>query len=198
MECARLLDEATMRVQSNAGYANSEAFRLYQSLQAEFVVESRRLAGDRNVSAELESIYTRFTGISGRPLNDSYHFGQTFINDYGRPYQQGFNMVTGFTSHAEAGPLAFYVRGEYQHSPSAPAYGLNVRNAIAVMDSNPVQPATPFIGHDDFQLLDGYVALNISNNQISFGRQSLWWGPGQGGALMFSDNALTFYSLRWT
>ncbi|MBZ5568040.1 MAG: phosphatase PAP2 family protein [Acidobacteriia bacterium] len=199
MECARLLDEASMRINSDTGGGKSsaEAARLYQALQSEFSAESRRLGGGRNLSAELESIYTRFTGISGKPLNDSYHFGQTIINDYGRPYQEGFNMVTGFTSHAEAGPLAFYVHGEYQHAPSAPAYPLAVRQAIATKDANPVQPAIPVAAHDDFQLLDTYVALNIRNNQISFGRQSTWWGPGQGGALMFSDNALPFYSLRW-
>ena len=136
MECARLLQEAESRMQSDTGggAGDAEAARLYQALQAEFFVESRRLGGDRNLSAELESIYTRFTGISGKPLNDSYHFGQTIINDYGRPYQEGFNMVTGFTSHAEAGPLAFYVRGEYQHAPSGPAYPLSVRSAIAAMD----------------------------------------------------------------
>jgi hypothetical protein len=73
-----------------------------------------------------------------------------------------------------------------------------VLSAIANTDGNPVQPAVPFAEKNQFQLLDTYVALNIRNNQISFGRQSLWWGPGQGGALMFSDNALPFYSLRWT
>ncbi|MBZ5631288.1 MAG: phosphatase PAP2 family protein [Acidobacteriia bacterium] len=198
MECARLLDEAAGGIESDPGSTYGEAFRLLQALQTEFLVESHRLEGGSNVSAELESIYTRFTGITGKPLNDSFHVGQTIINDYGRPYQQGFNMVTGFTSHAEAGPLAFYVRGEYQHSPSAPAYPLSVRNAIGVMDSNPVQPATPFAARDDFQLLDTYVALNIKNNQISFGRQSIWWGPGPGGALMFTDNALPMYMLRWT
>lgn len=198
MECARLLDEAGARIQSEPEQGNSEGYRLYRALQAEFVVESRRINGGSNVSAELESIYTRFTGISGKPLNDSFHFGQTIINDFGRPYQEGFNMITGFTSHAEAGPLAFYVRGEYQHAPAAPAYPLNVRQAIAATDANPLQPAIPFAVHNDFQLLDTYVALNIKNNQISFGRQSTWWGPGQGGALMFSDNALPFYSLRWT
>jgi hypothetical protein len=198
MECARLLEEAAARIQSDNGSGAAEGVRLFRALQAEFLVESRRLGGEQNLSAELESVYTRFTGISGKPLNDSFHFGQTIINDFGRPYQEGFNMISGFTSHAEAGPLAFYIRGEYQHAPAAPAYALNVRQAIATMDSNPVQPAVPFAGHEDFQLLDTYVALNIKNNQISFGRQSTWWGPGQGGALMFSDNALPFYSLRWT
>ena len=198
MECARLLEEAATRIQSDNGSGANEGVRLFRALQAEFLVESGRLSGDRNIGAELESIYTRFTGISGKPLNDSYHFGQTIINDYGRPYQEGFNMVTGFTSHAEAGPLAFYVRGEYQHSPSAPAYPLAIRQAIAATDGNPVQPAIPFAAHDDFQLLDTYAALNIKDNQISFGRQSTWWGPGHGGALMFSDNALPMYMLRWT
>jgi hypothetical protein len=200
MECARLLQEAESNIQSDTGgrAASAEAGRLYQALQAEFLVESRRLAGDRNVSAELESIYTRFTGIAGKPLNDSFHFGQTIINDYGRPYQQGFNLVSGFTSHAEAGPLAFYVRGEYQHAPSASAYPLAIRQAIATMDANPVQPAIPFAAYDHFQLLDAYAALNIRNNQISFGRQSIWWGPGRGSALMFTDNALPMDMLRWT
>jgi membrane-associated phospholipid phosphatase len=197
LECLRLVDEAGPALQESTG-DNDAALRLFRSLQAEFALDAESVAGGRNLSAELESLYTRFTGISGKPLNDSDHFGQTTINDYGRPYQEGFNMVSGFSARAEAGPLAFYVRGEYQHAPSAPGYPLSVRNAIAVMDSNPVQPSVPFGAHDDFQLLDTYVALNIKNNQISFGRQSTWWGPGQGGALMFSDNALPFYSLRWT
>jgi len=38
-------------------------------------------------------------------------------------------------------------------------------------------------------LLDAYVGLNFENWQISFGKQSLWWSPSQGGPLMFSDNA---------
>jgi hypothetical protein len=51
---------------------------------------------------------------------------------------------------------------------------------------------------NQFRLLDSYVALNLKNNQISFGKQSMWWGPGYGGALMFTDNAEPFYMLRWT
>ena len=62
----------------------------------------------------LESIYTRATGISGEPLNDSYHFGQTIINDYGRPFGEGFNNVTGFSGWATEGRYTIYVRGEYQ------------------------------------------------------------------------------------
>ncbi|MFI5118164.1 MAG: capsule assembly Wzi family protein [Terriglobales bacterium] len=199
MECARLLQEGESHIQSDTagGAANVEAMRLFQALRAEFLVESRRLGGERNLRAEVESVYTRFTGISGKPLNDSYHFGQTIINDYGRPYQEGFNMVTGFTSHAEAGPLAFYVRGEYQHAPSAPALAEQVRNTMATLDGLPVPSATPSAELNRFRLLDAYVALNLSDWQFSFGKQSLWWGPGLGGPMMFSNNAEPINMLRF-
>ncbi len=192
MECARLLQESESHIQSDTagGAANVEAVRLDQALQAEFLVESRRFAGDRNVSGELESIYTRFTGISGKPLTDSYHFGQTLINDYGRPYQEGFNNVTGFTTHAEAGPLAFYVRGEFQHAPSAPGLPLTARQTIAVVDFLPfMPPGAPTPVMDRFRLLDAYLAMNFDNWQVSLGKQSLWWGPGPGGPMDLSDNA---------
>lgn len=197
MECARMLQEAGEKLSADSGHDNASQ-NLYTALSAEFAVEAGRLSGDQNIGAELESVYTRMTGISGKPLTDSYHFGQTIINDFGRPYQEGFNNVTGFTSHAEAGPLAFYVRGEFQHSPSAPGYPLNVRQAIATMDQNPLQPGLPLAGHDDFQFLDTYASLTIHNNVFSFGRQSIWWGPGEGGAMLFSDNALPMYMLRWS
>ena len=31
-------------------------------------------------------------------------------------------------------------------------------------------------------------ALMFSNWELSFGKQSLWWGPGDGGPMMLSDN----------
>ena len=196
LECVRLLDEAEPSIQASTE-EHDGALRLYDGLRAEFAFDAENVAGGRNISAELESLYTRFTGISGPPLTDSFHFGQTIINDYGRPYQRGFNMVSGASARAEAGPLAFYVRGEYEHAPSAAAYPLSVRTAIAAVDSNPLAPATPIAEQNDFRLLEAYVGLNIKNNQFTFGRQNLWWGPGQGGALMFSDNAEPFYMLRW-
>ena len=67
----------------------------------------------------LESAYTRFMGIGGTTLRDSYHLGQTISNDYGRPYQSGFNNITGFSTVDELGRFSLYVRGEYQHAPSA-------------------------------------------------------------------------------
>jgi capsule assembly protein Wzi len=50
-------------------------------------------------------------------------------------------------------------------------------------------PGTAHPSTNQFELLDAYVGLMLSNWQVTFGRQSLWWGPGDGGPMMFSNNA---------
>src|SRR6266436_324096 len=118
MECARLLEEAGEQV-GDDGDQHAEAEKIYQSLSGEFREESARRDGAANLGVSLDSVYTRFTGISGSPLRDGYHFVQNIINDYGRPYGEGLNNVTGLSTHAVAGPFSFYVRGEYQHAPGS-------------------------------------------------------------------------------
>jgi len=197
LECLRLLDEAAPAIEASK-HSSDGALRLYHSLQAEFAFDSENVAGGRNISAELESLYTRFTAISGPPLTDGYHFGRTIVNDYGRPYQRGFNMVSGLSGRAEAGPLAFYVRAEYQHSPSAPALADAARQTISAVDMLPsVAPATAIGARDQARLLDAYVALNLHNWQVSAGKQTLSWGPGEGGSMMFSDNVEPVTMLRF-
>ena len=101
--------------------ARTKFSNLYHALANEFGIESELMNGERNLNAQLESVYSRFLGISGTPLTDNYHFGQTLLNDYGRPYENGFNAVDGASGWATAGPLVLYVRGEYQYAPSGPA-----------------------------------------------------------------------------
>jgi membrane-associated phospholipid phosphatase len=196
LECARLVVEAQDRLNEDDPY-QSEAAALYHSLQTEFNSETALLSGGNNLSAALESAYSRSTDISGKPLTDGYHFAQTVIDDYGRPNQQGFNNVTGLSGWAEDGPFAGYTRVEYQHAPSAPALPPAAIQAISQEDFSraivpppfPLPPDTPTSSVDQAHLLDTYVAMNLSDWQFSFGKQSLWWGPDKGGAMMFSDNA---------
>ena len=200
MECARLYEEAREAMEeSPAGKSPSqkeEAFKLLDALAKEFRRETALETGDPNNAAQLESAYTRVMGISGTPLNDSYHFGQTIINDYGRPYQEGFNTYDGLSGYLLSGRFTFYVHGEYQHAPSAPAYTLPVRQVIANVDGNPLLPATPVSETNQFQLLDTYLSASLANWDLAFGKQSLWWGPAQGGALLFSNNAGPVYMFR--
>ena len=185
-ECARLLAEASDKVDG----APADAQRTYQFLAAEFKDElDEPVSGSRG---RLESVYTRSTEIVGPSLSltDGYTFGQTLINDFGRPYERGFNFVSGFSGWTTAGHWVAYVRGEYQQSPSAPPLSESGRLTIAHIDPYPgPPPATPTASIQQFQLLDAYVGLNFDNWQVTFGQQTLWWGPGDGGPMLFSNNA---------
>lgn len=195
LECVRLVQQAGDRIRAEDSVP-PEAEEMYTELTREFHSDIEQMAGASETSVRLESLYTRAVGISGPPLNDSYHFGQTIINDYGRPYREGFNTYDGFSGYGTAGRFTLYVRGEYQHSPYAPPYSLAVRQAIAAADQNPLQPATPFSTVNQFRLMDTYVAADYGKWDFSFGKQSLWWGPGEGTSLIFSNNAAPMYMFR--
>jgi hypothetical protein len=195
LDCAFAVQEAEDAIEASSSPI-PEALRLHDALQKEFQFELEALAGGKRHLLRPESAYANFTGISGTPLNDSYHFGQTIINNFGRPYQEGFNTYDGLSGYLIYDRFAIYARGEYQHAPSAPAYPLSVQQFIATIDNNPLQPPTPIPTTNQFRLLDTYVSANLHNWDLSFGKQSLWWGPGEGGALLFSDNAAPIYMFR--
>ena len=195
MQCAHLLEDAEDNFPDH-GVEDGGAGNLYTALISEFRPEISRLDGAANVGARVESVYTRATGISGSPLRDSYNFGQTIVNDYGRPYWMGFNEVTGVTADAEAGPASFYLRGEYQHAPATPSYSPQAQAAVAAAIFVP--PFANGIAEvNQFELLDSMASININNLQISFGRQSEWLGPGESGPFLMSNNAAPFPMVKF-
>lgn len=190
-ECLRLVDEAEDKAQDLE--LDSDIRRTIRTLKAEFSQE-----GQHYESAQIESIYTRYGHIAGTPLRDSYHFGQTLWDDYGRPYEQGSNLIVGASARAVAGPVFFYVRGEYQHAGGRPAFTLAQRTLIAGLDANPVQPASPVASTDRFQPLEMYAGVQLGRFALTFGKQSLWLGPGEMSPMMVSNNADPMYMLRLT
>jgi Capsule assembly protein Wzi/PAP2 superfamily len=195
MECAELTEEAAEKLEAGRPLG-ATAEPLIRRLQGEFAREIDLISGGRNFSASLESIYARVVSLSGPPLTDGYHFGQTISYDFGRPYERGTNEQAGGSFHAEAGPLAIYFRAEYQHAPSAPAPSNEVQQVISQADVTPLQPGLPINEINQLQVLDAYLAVNLGNWQISAGRQSLSWGPGPGGSLLLSDNAVPMTMVR--
>jgi len=194
LQCARLVEEAGEKLGDNAD-DSADAARIYKSLAQEFATETARLEGAANVGAQVKSVYTRMTGISGTPVSDSYHFGQTLINDYGRPYWTGFSDVTGVNAEAEAGPLAFNLQAEYQHAPAMPSYSPEALSAIGAADiSPPLANGRPQV--NQLQLLNSTVSLNINNVQFTFGEQSSWLGEGESGSFLMSNNAPPFPMVR--
>ncbi|HWY71033.1 MAG TPA: capsule assembly Wzi family protein [Terriglobales bacterium] len=187
LECARIAAEAAEN--ADALDASASIRLMVDELQREFAREAEVWAGTSdNRSLALESVYTRATEISGPVLRDGYHFGQTLYNDYGRPYGRGFNSITGFSARATSGPLVFYFRGEYQHAPGNPDYTAQQMSSMSAVDLTP-ELQRPFPAQDRFQVLDAYMGFNLGGNQFTLGQQSLWWGPGSGGAFLLSDNA---------
>jgi hypothetical protein len=193
-ECLVLLDEAKdiasrRSTKLSARAINNEALRLIAALEGEF-------SGEAPKTARIESLYTRYTQISGVPLRDSYHFGQTIVDDYGRPYGQGANTVDGVSAYGTWGRFSGYMRGEYQQGPGSATYSAPVRSFIAGVDQIPVQSGTPLAGMHRFDPVEMYVGAQIGDFNVTAGKESIWWGPGEDSAFHFSNNAEPMYMVR--
>ncbi len=199
MESARLVAEAQERQMDldSQEAVTEEANLSIRDLAREFAVELRQRDGECNREAAIDSIYSRSSAIAGAPLTDGYHFAQTLTNDYGRPYGRGANIYTGIAARAASGSFAAYVRAELQQVATAPQPPSSADAAIAAADFTPLAAAGPFSGFTRGRILEGYVAYTFHNNQLSFGKQALWWGPGEGGPLLYSNNAEPITMLRY-
>jgi hypothetical protein len=178
-----------------------QASEIFAALQREFGDEDIDAAG---LSYACESVYTRLQGISGTPLRDSFHLGQTRINDYGRPYQKGFNSLAGVSGSGEFGRFSLYARGEYQHAPSGEGYSSNLAATLSNIDgvplaSNPVQatiPSGPIPAANVFRLVEANLSYRILDHQISIGKSDHWLAPTVGGSFLYSNNAENIYAFQ--
>ena len=183
-----------------------EAKEILASLERELSIEIPREGGERGTVYGLHSVYTRMMGIAGTPLRDSFHLGQTIVNDYGRPYQQGFNNITGYSTLNEQGRFSLYMRGEYEHSPAAQGYTLQLANQLSVLDQvgpyaapNTPQasiPAGQIAAQNTFRLQEAVASFHLLGHEISGGKSDAWLGPAAGGALAWTNNAENIYSFR--
>jgi len=169
---------------------------LVNSLAKELDREAGLDEGKLNHAITLDEVYSRTQYISGIPLNDSFHFGQTIANDFGRRYGQGWQQINGFEARAEQGRFSYFVRGEYQHTPAIPGYSSDIAQIIAIQDNTPVQTYNTRAASNSFRLLDTYVSMHLLGQEISIGKQSYWWGSNDSTAMMLSNNAEPYYSLR--
>ncbi len=159
LSIAHMLQATADKIDANPD--DAEAREIFLALMDEFVNGQEGSYGQRKAHAEFESVYTSLRGIANTPLNDSFHLGQTIVNDYGRPYQAGFNNYTGFSGRAEAGRFSLYFRGEYQHAPSAPGYSLPMAVYLSqTVDGIPFSPVEdtiplgPIATTNDFRIIE--------------------------------------------
>ncbi|MGD0668501.1 MAG: capsule assembly Wzi family protein [Bryobacteraceae bacterium] len=202
-ECRRQALEAEEQLRKSLGeYARRPATDELSELgvEATSLVSALRSeldsAGPAGSSITLQSVYTRNGVIAGPALNDSFHFGQTWTGDNGRPFGRGWNSYTGFTASAESGRFFAYVNGEYQRAPGSDPYSLAVRQAISTMDSVPLQPAVARSDTSRFRTIEAYAGFRLGDLEFSIGKQALWWGPTYDAPLSFSNNAEPTKNLR--
>ena len=171
---------------------------LLASLDEEFIRETQVIAGAKNDEAGVESVYARYTGIDGTALRDGYHFSQTLVNDFGRPYGQGTNGISGIAAREDAGPFALYFRGEYQYASALPLqmYTPTVQQALVYADVLPFGWNLRFGDTSRLRPVEAYATLDVYNWQLTAGQQSLWWGPDRSTSLILSTNAAPLPMLR--
>ena len=217
-----MLEEAGARIEdADPGPATDEAQGIYEALSHELHFDVQGPCGVHKGNTRVESVYSVERAISGTPLRDSYHLGSTVINDYGRPYQNGFNDYSGVSAYASAGRFLIYVRGEFQAAPSGSGYSTGLAQALDTIDATgfvfnntctlvgsgpscvplPVNllstiPVGPIATTTDGRIMEAYASAHYLNHEISFGKQDDWLGPGLGAGMAYSNNAENIYSFR--
>jgi len=203
MSIAHMLELSADHIDSDTN--NDEARSIYAALVQELKPDIDRSMDRAAPRAELESIYTQFRGISGTPLRDSFHLGQTIVDDYGRPYEGGFNNYSGFSGIAEAGRFSLYFRVQTQHAPSAVGYSptLSAYFSNTIDDipfaSAPVQdtiPEAPIAETNDFRVMEASLSYHLLGHEVSFGKNDHWLGPDKGASMLWGDNADNIYDFE--
>jgi membrane-associated phospholipid phosphatase len=199
-ECRRQLRIAEELAEQKNAFSPSllaQAHLLITDLHAE--LESEPIYYE---SLSLESVYARYGTIAGPALIDSYHFGQTWWNDFGRPLGRGSSAIAGFSFRAHDGRFFFYDRQELQHSPGNPAETPAVNQLINKLDHlGPNDPEIlPIPQRSAFEhqgAIELYGGIAFAGNSLSLGKQELYWGPTTMGPIAFSSNAEPTYNLRF-
>jgi hypothetical protein len=203
LSIAHMLELSADQIES--GTNNDEARAIYSAVLKEVKPDLDRTTTLGHPGTELESVYTDIRGTGGTPLRDSFHLGQTIINDYGRPYESGFNNSTGFSARAEAGRLSLYFRGEAQHAPSATGYSPTLAALLSnTIDNipfatNPQQdtiPAGPIAAANDFRVVEANLSYHLLGHEVSLGKDDHWLGPAKGASMLWSNNAENIYDFE--
>ena len=214
-----MLENAYALIQVREGdddAATAEARAIYNALNRQLHQDMQGPCGPHKGNTAIESVYSLSRAISGTPLDDSFHLGQSIVNDYGRPFESGFNNDSGFSGYATAGRFALYARFEFQGAPSATGYSAALAQELSNIDltsyfvpsgTPPFGPTTavfnqttipqgPIATATQGRFIEAYLSYQLLNHVVSFGKQDQWLGPAQGGSMAFSNNAQNFYAFE--
>jgi len=217
---SNMLDETEDRLEDvDEGPITSVAKGIYDALRRELRNDTEDSCTANKGSVHTETVYSVTRGMSGTPLRDSYHLGSTVVNDYGRPYANGFNNYSGASGYASFNRLLLYVRTEFQGAPSTAGYSPALVGQLAALDGTTnyfsptcfqngtnctplpnsqqtTMPVGPVASAVRMRIMEAYVSVQYLNHVISFGKQDEWQSPALGGSMSYSNNAENIYAFH--
>jgi hypothetical protein len=211
-ECRRQLREAEDNLFGFGGIdtdvseaTRDEAERLLPELEHELEEPNGQ------ATAVLDDVYLREGAIVGPALADGFHFGQTWWNDYGRPLGRGTSTIAGYRLRVQSGRIFLATRQEFQSDPGLPAVTQTRANLFNTLDNVPfiipfidpnitpgalILPQPAQAAYARTRPLELYAGMAFAGNQLTFGKEEIYWGPTTMGPWSFSMNAEPTYNLR--
>jgi hypothetical protein len=167
-------------------------------------LEPTRSESQADREASLESVYARAGTIAGPAVTDSFHFGQTWSNDFGRPLARGTSAIAGYSGYATWKRYFLYDRQEAQQDPAVAGITASESALFFQLDDDAIPgkalnfypPAPPGPAYLRQRPIELYAGVSFAGAALSFGKQELFWGPTTMGPWSFSSNAEPTYNLR--
>src|ERR1039458_9758767 len=134
---SHMLEGTSAQIQDAHMYGDStvgEARALYAALERELHPDMQGPCRVDKGKLAIESSYSEARAISGTPLRDSFHLGSSVINDYGRPFEHGFNNYSGLSGYVSAGRYLIYARGEFQAASSGTGHSQTLAQTLSNID----------------------------------------------------------------
>ena len=190
-ECARLVSEAEEhRMPSLEDENRRSTGSDRRRWNANFVRKSRRQTVTRAGRSGWSRCIRGRSTSPGTPFRDGYHFRADSDQRFWAPLRRRMEFGKRFFGIRHVGPMGHL----FSRRMAGPRRlcrrchwrpGKQFSRSTTTRSCRRAQPSRQSSSSSCWTPTSG---LMFSNWQVSFGRQSLWWGPGDGGPLIFSDN----------
>lgn len=168
MEAARMVAQAVSKIKSESEKGNDYSERTYledlvYQLVEEFGTELAAMGVKTPLNANAQSKFWGFKPVDNVQLGSAYaNNSQKLVNNSGQHTKEGFNSYLTLDGRNQVGDfLSLYYQPEFTN------------------DEN----------NNQGRLQLGYGKITYLNTELEVGRDSLWWGPGFRGSMLFSNNA---------
>ncbi|WKZ17574.1 MAG: capsule assembly Wzi family protein [Candidatus Jettenia sp. CY-1] len=172
MEAARIVAQAIHKLEQDYGDYNDRNYLedLLYKLIEEFGSELAEMGVKTPLNYEAQPKFLNLKPVDNIQFGNALaNNSQKPVNNFGRSFSEGINTDFTFDGRNQLGDfLSLYYQPEF------------------------------FLNKDGSQgrLQIGYAKLTLWNTELEVGRDSLWWGPGYHGSMLFSNNAPPLDQIR--